>query len=794
MKIRRLARRLGLLFSSVIFLSGAIPTASQSYVWPTNASYFLSSSFAEYRHGHFHAGIDIKTFGQNGFPVYATRSGYIWRIRVSPYGYGRVIYQKLDTGEIVVYAHLQKFMKKLENEVKREQQRRQEFSISKYFKPHEFPVEQGEIIAYTGESGIGPPHLHFEIRDPQNNPINPLTKNFPVIDTVPPVIKRLAVLPIEGGTEINGEFDTSIQRPQFLGKGKYRISRPFRISGAIGLAVDCYDPIDKVSNKLGVSTVKLFLDEQLIYAAEYDTFSYSTTKQIFLDRDFRLIRQGKGVFYRCFRDRSNEINTFYAPFPPESGIIHTRYFEPQLPQDFGGDAFDRSKSTHSQPDSLHSFRIEVADFFNNTTQITGQFIFQAIPELNPRFEIDENRWLNMVCTNEYAIRNCQKLNIFMSKDWGASWYPVYTWNRKSSKIRIDASHRLTRLSTRFQGVKILKIVATDLAGQRFRPFFHVVRQAKNPSRRNAFIALEKQLYDNFINFKIETSTPVVEKPHVTLKPENGQILQLDVKQLERNNFNSFFKLNPQYSGELKIEIQAESVDGKGMFFEEYYNLTAVTPADEKTIKSTDGMCQVKFLPGGVYRPLYSRIVIQEPEKTSRLEIVGLSYRIEPSDVPLKKGATISIKYPPEDPKPEKLGIYVKSNHGKNGWRFAGNILDLENGKIRTEESVFNTYTLIRDETPPEINFIYPRTGMHLANHRPTIKVKIRDRLSGIRGNSQYMRMKLDGNRVIAEYEPETKLLFFQPENALARGPHKLGITAQDRNGNVKQEEILFWIN
>ena len=30
-----------------------------------------------------------------------------------------------------------------------------------------FPVLRGQRIAYTGSTGIGPPHLHFELRDPR---------------------------------------------------------------------------------------------------------------------------------------------------------------------------------------------------------------------------------------------------------------------------------------------------------------------------------------------------------------------------------------------------------------------------------------------------------------------------------------------------------------------------------------------------------------------------------------------------------------------------------------------------
>jgi hypothetical protein len=774
-----------------LWVSGINPAASQSYHWPTNASFLLSSSFAEYRHNHFHAGIDIKTFGQNGLPVFAIRSGYIWQVRVSPYGYGRVIYQKLDTGEIAVYAHLQSFMGKLTAEIKREQQRHQEFTINKYFEPHEFPVEQGEIIAYTGESGIGPPHLHFEIRDPENSPINPLTKNFPVKDTAPPVISRLAILPLEAGTEINGDFSAQIRPVQFLGKAKFQIPSPIRVSGAVGLAVDCYDPIDLSTNKLGIYAVKFFVDGQLIYAAEYDTFTYAKTNQIFLDRDFRLLRQGNDVFYRCFRDRNNELE-FYGEFPPESGIIQTRNFAPQFPQDLPGGGLDGRDSVFT--DSLHSFKIEVADYFKNTTQLTGQFIFQAMPELSPQFTTDENGKVYLTNPGNYVVGNCLKFSIYLSDDWGVSWYPVYTWKRRAGQPGPENPQLLTQVASSFTGVKIVKMTATDLEGREYRPYFQVVQPAKTLSYRQAFLTLKKEFFDDFINFEILSSTPVIEKPQINILPETGEPIALEVTQIDLENFRTHFKLEPKYSGELIIQIFGKSADGKGIFYEENCHLMAVIPDSETTLKSPDGRCEVNFSKGSVFRTLFCRIQNQIPEPTNHLDIHGLSYQIEPFDVPLKSSAQISIKYPADLPDPEKLGIYLKPIASKNSWRFAGNDLDLQNGVIRTEVSVFDEYTLIRDDVPPEVAVIFPGSGMHLAQRRPTIKMKITDRLSGVRGDSQHMRLLVDGEKAIAEYDPETTNLFFQPGTDLTRGEHTLQVTARDRCGNITEKKLSFWIN
>ena len=169
-----------------ILLSLLITAHAENYHWPMDAPPALTSTFGEYRGGRLHAAIDLKTYGKEGYPVTAIADGYVWRVRTSPWGYGRVVYVQLDNGLFALWAHLSGFSKPIEKYVQQEQDRRGTYSVNLYFRPDQIPVKRGEIVGYSGSTGIGVPHLHFELRDAKHRPINPLLHGFDIKDTIPP--------------------------------------------------------------------------------------------------------------------------------------------------------------------------------------------------------------------------------------------------------------------------------------------------------------------------------------------------------------------------------------------------------------------------------------------------------------------------------------------------------------------------------------------------------------------------------------------------------------------------------
>ena len=113
----------------IILILSIVKIYSQNYTSPFNFPIYLSGTFGELRDNHFHAGIDIKTFEKEGYPVLSIADGYVSRIKISTWGYGKVIYINHNDGKTSVYAHLNRFSDKIEKEIRKKQYENELYEI-----------------------------------------------------------------------------------------------------------------------------------------------------------------------------------------------------------------------------------------------------------------------------------------------------------------------------------------------------------------------------------------------------------------------------------------------------------------------------------------------------------------------------------------------------------------------------------------------------------------------------------------------------------------------------------------
>ena len=250
------------------------------YPDPVKIPIYLSATFGELRNNAFHAGVDIKTNGKTGYRVYAVSDGYVSRVCVSPYGYGNAVYITHEDGYTSVYAHLERFNAKIGKYVKRKQLDSKSFAQNLFLDKNEIPVKVGEIIGYSGDTGgSGGPHLHYELRDANQRPINPYFFGLKVSDKVKPSINGIALYPKELSS-VNGS-DSEAYFKLKNKDGNYTVEDgDINVNGTVYFGISAFDQADGSSNKNGVYTIELFADNRLIFSVLFDKYSYDETRYI----------------------------------------------------------------------------------------------------------------------------------------------------------------------------------------------------------------------------------------------------------------------------------------------------------------------------------------------------------------------------------------------------------------------------------------------------------------------------------------------------------------------------------
>lgn len=305
------------------FIPDEISKDNTTFISPVRIPLALSANFGELRIDHFHSGIDIKTQGVTGKEVVAPADGYVYRISVTPGGFGNALYLRHASGYSTVYGHLERFIPAIQDYVVNQQYEKKNFTVNLYPPRDKFTFRQGELIAYSGNSGGSTgPHLHYEVRKSENeNPVNPLLFDFGTGDDINPVLEKVFIYPVGKNSSVNGE--RRIKRINVSGgHGNYYFAEgeEIKISGIAGFGIKAYDLLNDSYNKCSAYSIELKIDSTTVYKYVMDEFSYSESRYINSHIDYETYIREKTYIERAYILPNDKLSTYKSSI--NRGLVH----------------------------------------------------------------------------------------------------------------------------------------------------------------------------------------------------------------------------------------------------------------------------------------------------------------------------------------------------------------------------------------------------------------------------------------------------------------------------------------
>ncbi|MEA1785953.1 M23 family metallopeptidase [Arenibacter sp. GZD96] len=302
---------IGLLFFLAVHSNAQENYPTDVFRAPLDIPLILAGNFGELRSNHFHSGIDIKTQGREGLPIYAIGDGTVTRIKIATSGYGKVLYLGHPNGYTSVYAHLQKFSPSIEAYIKKIQYQKQEFEVEAFPELGELSVQKGEIIAYSGNTGSSSgPHLHFEIRHSlSENATNPLLYGLDIADTTAPTLSGLYGYPLGSDAQINQSNDRVQLRYTKQADGSFLADKVTAL-GTIGFGFSGYDRQDLAANRNGIYEVTQLVNGKVYALYNFNSFSFNESRFINTLIDYPYYIYHRRHIQKSFRAPGNQLSIF----------------------------------------------------------------------------------------------------------------------------------------------------------------------------------------------------------------------------------------------------------------------------------------------------------------------------------------------------------------------------------------------------------------------------------------------------------------------------------------------------
>ena len=715
----------------------SIRTDLADYIWPTDAGRVITSTFGEYRRTHFHAGIDISTGDRTGYRVFASRGGYVARVAVDADGYGKVLFVRHPDGYTTTYAHLQRFAPQIETRVRREQKKFERYPVDISFRPEEVPVVREDLIAYTGDTGIGSPHLHFEIRDENMNAVNPmLCPALRTNDDYPPNIRKVAVIPIGGNSRVDDSPEPGVFVLGQKNAASTSLPSPVHLSGSAGIAVYARDRSPETHYSHGVYRHRLLLDGRPLYSVTMDRVPVREAQQIGLYYVRELLAGGQGRFERLFSDTRNAL-PFVSPHGPGAAVINAARLG----------------------EGPHRFSILCEDISGNRSEINGTLVVEHPPQLT--VDLTDSHLLIKATPADSVIRVLLDGRSLTEN----RWTPVTSGNGFAMVRGTLAIPRGTLAHD------ILRVRGENARGSRSSPRFIVLH---TPVMTPAAIRIEHETRLGIVHLLVSTNGVFTAPPAVTV--EEGAVTRLvQMEALDVDRFAGDFSPSDSFSGPRRILVRA-GVNGAPADDATELSLIPIVPGRSGSIPLDEGNLVLRYDANAVYDTIFL-----ECQKTE--EEGNTVYSLIPENTVLRGGIGISVRSATAGP---RRGLFGRQ---RSSWTLLSGGEKFSDGVFTgTLRRTLGDLSVMADNAPPEISALRIKTPR---DRTVTASFRFYDNLAGV--DYQEVKTYIDGRFVIPEIDGEHRRALIKASDPLERGSHRLTIRLKDSLGNTSTIEQGFVI-
>lgn len=733
-------------------------TAASVYNWPLERNFGISATFGESRGDHYHAGIDLSTNGETGLPVLAIDDGEIYRIKIQKRGYGRAVYVRHADGVISVYAHLESFSTELGLE--QAYQTKVVETGSKYpgdiFFDPPVRVQRGNVIAFSGETGAGLPHLHLEIRRDENTPLNPLKNGLEdTLDPVPPTFQSMYLYPADAESVIDGKLETHEVRLQSNGSSFSSTEIPV-VRGDFYLSVSVYDPALRPYHRLP-HRIRFLVDGKMLTELEFNEFNYGQHEAFGL-----LFDQGKpGAAYY------------------ELPVLMTRPISVPAPFVRAASAF----SSKGLAPGTHTLNVEATDANSNTSVAALQFIVNRPPALEVRNVKSDGVDLiveTLITDADWKISPPSGLaaEVEYSIDDGKTFFafPLSNFDLQASSdqsVKISCRAPLALVAGKRTLIKARGYDGTEYSPYTLLSIPDPSAPSVEPSTRTGEGRISLTPYGNAIEIRFDTDHLI---PHAVQAVSSTGSFPLQSWNL---NSHSTVIPAPQMQGLLGLTLNDQQTASIQVNY----------------VRNSEGVIlrgnsyELRVDPNSLYSDAFIWPKLVPSYKTKYLSFASSILELGPRGMPLRKRAQLSFNYDSTITSPEKLSIYRWSRSSQK-WESLPSVLDVSKRSLQTSVSYLDLFALIYDNVPPTITHLFPKKNSVTRNDTPKLAAQIRD--VGMDVDDEKITFYLDGVPYTAEFDPDRNLATLQVQQPLAKGTHSFYVVAHDWGGNRTESKKVFW--